>query len=257
MDGLVCGRPYEGERFVLPPNPATGMSRAREQHTILVVDDEPDLVDVVRYNLEQHHFRVVTAGNGKAGLDLARREHPDLIILDVMLPDAFGTDVCRTLRAEHGTRDIPILMLSARGEEVDRVVGLELGADDYVTKPFSPRELVLRVNAILRRADVPEGQTSQPLRTGAIFLDAETHEVRIQGVPVDLTATEFRLLETFLRQPGRVFSRDLLLDRVWGITADVYTRTVDTHINRLRDRLGDEAGRIETVRGVGYRLRGD
>jgi two-component system phosphate regulon response regulator PhoB len=233
------------------------MPLPREQHTILVVDDEPDLVDVVRYNLEQHHFRVVTAGDGKAGLDLARREHPDLIILDVMLPDAFGTDVCRTLRAESGTRDIPILMLSARGEEVDRVVGLELGADDYVTKPFSPRELILRVNAILRRTAPDEGQPSQPLHIGGIHLDPENHQVRINGAAVELTATEFRLLETFLRQPGRVFSRDVLLDRVWGITADVYTRTVDTHINRLRDRLGNEAARIETVRGVGYRLRGE
>jgi len=225
--------------------------------TILVVDDEPDIVDVVRYNLEQHHFRVVTAGDGKRGLEMARREQPDLIILDVMLPDSFGTDVCRTLRAEPATHSIPILMLSARGEEVDRVVGLELGADDYVTKPFSPRELVLRVNALLRRAQPEAAEPSRPLRVGGIFLDAENHAVQVNGAPVELTATEFRLLETFLRQPGRVFSRDLLLDRVWGITAEVYTRTVDTHINRLRDRLGEEAGRIETVRGVGYRLRHD
>lgn len=224
--------------------------------TILVVDDEPDLAEVVRYNLEQAHYRVVTAASGSAALKQVRKASPDLIVLDIMLPDLFGTEVCRTLRADRRTRAIPILFLSAKGEEVDRVVGLELGADDYLTKPFSPRELVLRVGAILRRAATGDATTAESMVTsGAIRLDPEAHQVWVEGAEVDLTATEFRLLETLLRHPGRVFSRDQLLDRVWGITAEVTTRTVDTHINRLRDRLGPQAERVETVRGVGYRLR--
>lgn len=224
--------------------------------TILVVDDEPDLVEVVRYNLEQAHYRVVTAASGSAALRQTRKASPDLIVLDIMLPDLFGTEVCRTLRADLRTRAIPILFLSAKGEEVDRIVGLELGADDYLTKPFSPRELVLRVGAILRRAATGDATVAGSVVTsGAIRLDPEAHQVWVEGAEVDLTATEFRLLETLLRHPGRVFSRDQLLDQVWGITAEVTTRTVDTHINRLRDRLGPQAERVETVRGVGYRLR--
>ena len=223
--------------------------------TILVVDDEADLVEVVRYNLEQAHYRVVTAASGSAALKQARKVHPDLIVLDIMLPDLFGTEVCRTLRGDPRTRTIPILFLSARGEEVDRVVGLELGADDYLTKPFSPRELVLRIGAILRRASTTGADGAGGVTAGAIRLDPEAHRVWVAGEEVTLTATEFRLLETLLRHPGRVFSRDQLLDRVWGITAEVTTRTVDTHINRLRDRLASEAARVETVRGVGYRLR--
>ncbi len=223
--------------------------------TILVVDDEPDLVEVVRYNLEQAHYRVVTAASGSAALKQARKVHPDLIVLDIMLPDLFGTEVCRTLRADARTRAIPILFLSAKGEEVDRIVGLELGADDYLTKPFSPRELVLRVGAILRRAAAAGDEEGGVVAAGTIRLDPEAHRVWVAGDEVTLTATEFRLLETLLRHPGRVFSRDQLLDRVWGITAEVTTRTVDTHINRLRDRLATEAERVETVRGVGYRLR--
>jgi len=214
--------------------------------TILVVDDEPDLVEVVRYNLEQAHYRVVTAASGSAALRQARKADPDL----------FGTEVCRTLRADPRTRAIPILFLSAKGEEVDRIVGLELGGDDYLTKPFSPRELVLRVGAILRRTTASSGTAGASVVTsGSIRLDPEAHQVWVAGIEVDLTATEFRLLETLLRHPGRVFSRDQLLDRVWGITAEVTTRTVDTHINRLRDRLGAQAEQVETVRGVGYRLR--
>jgi len=224
--------------------------------TILVVDDEPDLVEVVRYNLEQAHYRVVTAASGSAALKQARKASPDLIVLDIMLPDLFGTEVCRTLRADPRTRAIPILFLSAKGEEVDRIVGLELGGDDYLTKPFSPRELVLRVGAILRRTAASDPTAGASVVTsGPIRLDPEAHQVWIAGAEVDLTATEFRLLETLLRHPGRVFSRDQLLDRVWGITAEVTTRTVDTHINRLRDRLGSQAEQVETVRGVGYRLR--
>ncbi len=164
--------------------------------------------------------------------------------------------MCRTLRGDPRTRAVPILFLSAKSEEVDRVVGLELGADDYLTKPFSPRELVLRVGAILRRTAAGDAaNTGSVVASGSIRLDPEAHQVWVAGAEVDLTATEFRLLETLLRHPGRVFSRDQLLDRVWGITAEVTTRTVDTHINRLRDRLGPQAEQVETVRGVGYRLR--
>lgn len=224
--------------------------------TILVVDDEPDLVEVVRYNLEGRGFRVVTAATGEEALRAVRRHRPDLVVLDVMLPDRFGTEVCRTLRAEPRTRELPILFLSARTEEVDRVVGLELGADDYVTKPFSPRELVLRVEAILRRTAAAAGDAAAgELAAGPIRLDPEAHRAWVGEREVTLTATEFRLLETLLRHPGRVFSRDQLLDRVWGITAEVTTRTVDTHVNRLRDRLGEAAAWVETVRGVGYRIR--
>ncbi len=224
--------------------------------TILVVDDEPDLVEVVRYNLEGRGFRVVTAATGEEALRAVRRHRPDLVVLDVMLPDRFGTEVCRTLRAEPRTRELPILFLSARTEEVDRVVGLELGADDYVTKPFSPRELVLRVEAILRRTAAAAGAAATgELAAGPIRLDPEAHRAWVGEREVTLTATEFRLLETLLRHPGRVFSRDQLLDRVWGITAEVTTRTVDTHVNRLRDRLGEAAAWVETVRGVGYRIR--
>ncbi|NCO58225.1 MAG: response regulator [Deltaproteobacteria bacterium] len=223
--------------------------------TILVVDDEADLVEVVRYNLEQAHYRVVSAASGAVALTQARKAKPDLIVLDIMLPDLFGTEVCRTLRGDARTRAIPILFLSAKGEEVDRIVALELGGDDYLTKPFSPRELVLRVGAILRRTAEGEADAATVVEAGAIRLDAGAHRVWVAGAEVALTATEFRLLETFLRQPGRVFSRDQLLDRVWGITAEVTTRTVDTHINRLRDHLGEQAERVETVRGVGYRLR--
>lgn len=224
--------------------------------TILVVDDEPDLVEVVRYNLEQAHYRVVTAASGAAALNQVRKANPELLVLDIMLPDLSGTEVCRTLRGDPRTRAIPIIFLTAKVEEVDRVVGLELGADDYLTKPFSPRELVLRVGAILRRAAGRDAEGGAGVvEVAQIRLDPDSHQVWVAGAEVNLTATEFLLLETLLRHPGRVFSRDQLLDRVWGITAEVTTRTVDTHINRLRDRLGTQAEQVETVRGVGYRLR--
>ena len=221
--------------------------------TVLVVDDERDIVELVRYNLVQAGYRVVSAADGRQAIDLARRERPDLIVLDLMLPALPGAEVARILKQDEKTRGIPILMLTARGEEVDRVVGFELGADDYVVKPFSPRELVLRVQAILRR----EGQETGECRIvyDPLVIDLEAHSVRLKGKEVGLTSTEFKLLQRLARRPGRAFSRDQLLSEVWGYGGDLETRTVDTHVKRLRAKLGEIGAWIETVRGLGYRFR--
>jgi len=221
--------------------------------TVLVVDDERDIVELVRYNLAQAGYRVVSAADGRQAIDLARRERPDLIVLDLMLPVLPGAEVARILKQDEKTRGIPILMLTARGEEVDRVVGFELGADDYVVKPFSPRELVLRVQAILRR----EGQETGEGRIvyDPLVIDLEAHSVRLKGKEVGLTSTEFKLLQRLARRPGRAFSRDQLLSEVWGYGGDLETRTVDTHVKRLRAKLGEIGAWIETVRGLGYRFR--
>jgi two-component system phosphate regulon response regulator PhoB len=221
--------------------------------TVLVVDDERDIVELVRYTLTQAGYRVVSALDGRQGLDLARRDRPDLVILDLMLPVMPGTEVARALRQDDATRTIPIVMLTARGEEVDRVVGFELGADDYVVKPFSPRELVLRVQAILRR----EGVTEEERRIvfEPLVIDLAAHSVRLGAKEIGLTATEFRLLHRLARRPGRAFSRDQLLSEVWGYGGELETRTVDTHVKRLRAKLGSVGGWIQTVRGLGYRFR--
>ena len=221
--------------------------------TILVVDDEKDIVDLMRYNLVQAGFRVVSAFDGQQALDVARRERPDLVVLDLMLPTLPGTEVARLLRQEEKTRSIPIVMLTARGSEVDRVVGFELGADDYVVKPFSPRELVLRVQAILRRDVREEGE--EKITFDPLVIDLAAHVVRLKGREVGLTATEFKLLHRLARRPGRAFSRDQLLSDVWGYSGDLETRTVDTHMKRLRAKLGIVGSWIETVRGHGYRFR--
>ena len=221
--------------------------------TILVIEDEPDLAELVRFHLSQAGFAVEVAHSGRAGLDAIRRARPALVLLDLMLPDLSGTDVCREVRADAKLRDLPILMLTARADEVDRVVGFEIGADDYVTKPFSPRELVLRVKAILRRAE-DEGQPAAVLRRGTLQVDAERHRCSVVGAPVDLTAKEFRLLEVLMSRPGHVMTRQRLLDDVWGSDITVTERTIDTHLKRLREKLGAAGELIETVRGVGYRL---
>ena len=221
--------------------------------TILVVDDERDIVELVRYNLAQAGYRVVSASDGRQAVDLARRERPDLIVLDLMLPVLPGAEVARTLKQDEKTRAIPILMLTARGEEVDRVVGFELGADDYVVKPFAPRELVLRVQAILRR-DEKEGPDERIVHE-PLVIDAGAHLVRLKGKEIILTATEFKLLHRLARRPGRAFSRDQLLSEVWGYGGEIETRTVDTHMKRLRAKLGAVGDWIQTVRGVGYRFR--
>ncbi|HEU4401194.1 MAG TPA: response regulator [Candidatus Polarisedimenticolia bacterium] len=221
--------------------------------TVLVVDDERDIVELVRYNLVQAGYRVVTASEGRQALDLARRERPDLIILDLMLPVLPGIEVARMLRQDARTRRVPILMLTARGEEVDRVVGFEVGADDYVVKPFSPRELVLRVQAILRRDDQEE--IDERIVYDPLEIDLSAHSVRLKGKEIGLTTTEFNLLHRLAQRPGRAFSRDQLLSEVWGYGGDVETRTVDTHMKRLRAKLGSIGAWIQTVRGVGYRFR--
>ena len=220
---------------------------------ILVVDDEPDALDLIQYNLKAAGFDVVTAADGEEALRKARATQPNLVILDVMLPEVDGLEVCKTLRREPVTAAIPIIMLTAKAGEIDRVLGLELGADDYVTKPFSPRELVLRVKALLRRR-IPEEPHSERLDFGELQIDIPRHEVLVDGKPVELTATEFKLLNVLAERRGRVQSRETLLRDVWEYDSLIDTRTVDTHMRRLRDKLGKAAHYLDTVRGVGYRF---
>lgn len=222
---------------------------------ILIVDDEPDIVELLEYNLRQAGYAVVTASDGATAMAEVRRQRPDLILLDVMLPDISGTEVCRRLRKDGSTEGIPIMMITARGEEIDRVVGFELGADDYVTKPFSPREIVLRVQAVLRRAKPAPQAESARIVIGALEIDVPRHEVQVDGEEIALTALEFKLLLDLASRRGRVQSRDALLERVWGYAPGIETRTVDTHVKRLREKLNGARDYIETVRGVGYRMR--
>jgi len=224
---------------------------------VLVVDDEPPILELVRYNLEREGFEVVTASDGAEGLARARERRPDLIILDVMLPGMDGWEVCRRLRALPETAGVPIIFLSARGEEVDRVLGLELGGDDYVTKPFSPRELVARVKARLRPRPVPR-EDEGVLVGGPVVMRVKEHEVLVNGERRDLTPKEFELLRHLLLNAGKVLRRDYLLDRIWGYDYCADTRTVDVHIRYLRQKIEPDPSRptlIETVRGVGYRFR--
>ena len=220
---------------------------------ILVVDDEPDLLELVRVNLAQAGFEVETVSTGRKALESVRRSAPDLIVLDLMLPDIQGTDVCRELRTDPEFARLPIIMLTARADEVDRVVGFELGADDYVTKPFSPRELTLRVRAILRRRS-RQTDEEESLEHRSLRLDSERHRCFVENVEVDLTAKEFDLLKRLMQRPGRVLTRDQLLEEVWGHDVIVTTRTIDTHVKRLREKLGNAGAMIETVRGIGYRF---
>ncbi len=228
---------------------------ARSSPRVLIVDDEPHIVELVRYNLQQEGFATSVAHNGREALARVASDRPDLVVLDIMLPELDGIEVCRQIRAESR---VPILMLTARDRELDRVVGLELGADDYVTKPFSPRELVARIRAILRRtggAPLPE---TGPLESDGLILHPETHEVWLHGRPVDLTAKEFELLKLLMRHPNRVFTRDFLLEHIWGYDYFGSTRTVDMHISRLREKIEDDPAAptyIQTVRGVGYKFK--
>ncbi len=223
---------------------------------ILVVDDEPHIIELVKYNLAQEGYTVLTAHEGAEAVTKVRQERPDLVILDIMLPYVDGLEVCRQIRRESS---VPIIMLTAKGGELERVVGLEIGADDYVTKPFSPRELVARVRAILRRTASEAAPAQQgPLRGGALALDPATHEVSLNGRPVDLTAKEFELLRLLLSHPNRVFTRDFLLEHIWGYDYYGSTRTVDMHISRLREKIEDDPASptyIVTVRGVGYKFK--
>lgn len=220
---------------------------------ILVVDDEPDIVEIVQYNLEKAGFDVLTATEGTTGLKMAREQPISAIVLDLMLPGLEGTDVCRLLKQDDKTRNIPILMLTAKGEEIDRVVGLELGADDYMVKPFSPRELVLRIKAILRRSAGTKS-AQQVQHVGDLSIDLAGHTVMVKGEVIPLTATEFKLLTMLHDRRGRVQTRDELLNVVWGYDYTGYGRTVDAHVKRLREKLGKASSLIETVRGVGYRF---
>ena len=223
---------------------------------ILVVDDEPDALDVLGFKLREAGFAPVFAKDGTRALQAARDERPDLMVLDLMLPEVDGLEVCKIIRRDPATSAIPILMLTARAAEMDRVLGLELGADDYVTKPFSPRELVLRIRKLLSRAPAAD-ENAAHLRLGEIEVDVARHHVQVDGKPVTLTVTEFRLLEVLARRRGRVQSRDRLLQDVWGYENPIDSRTVDTHMRRLREKLGAAARWLETVRGVGYRCAAD
>ncbi|MGO8700511.1 MAG: response regulator [Limisphaerales bacterium] len=221
---------------------------------ILVVDDEPDLLELVEVNFTAAGFTVLFAGDGKEALRQAREKAPDLIILDVMLPEMDGLEVCKSLRQDSATHNIPILMLTARASEIDRVVGFELGADDYVTKPFNVRELILRVKNLLRRKPSQE-ESGAEIQFGSLFIDRSRHRVTLDGQPLELTLTEFNLVTLLAERRGRVQSRDQLLKDVWGYNSMVDTRTVDTHMRRLRAKLGHAAKYLDTVRGVGYRFR--
>jgi two-component system phosphate regulon response regulator PhoB len=221
---------------------------------ILIVDDEKDIIQVLDFALRQAGYDTITAGDAAQALNRVRETQPDLVILDLMLPDLPGTEVCRQLKSAAKTASLPVIMLTARGEEVDRVVGFELGADDYITKPFSVREVVLRVKAILRRNHAA-GEQARPRETvGPLRVDADAHRAFVDGEEVELTALEFRLLSTFMSRVGRVQTREQLLHDVWEMTGDVQTRTVDTHVKRLREKLGSGRDLIETVRGIGYRM---
>jgi DNA-binding response OmpR family regulator len=221
---------------------------------ILIVEDEPDVVDLLALQLKKAGgFTVISARDGAEGLKKARTEAPALIVLDLMLPRMPGLEVCKVLKTDSLTSHIPIIMLTAKAEEVDRIVGLEFGADDYVTKPFSPREMLLRIKAILRRGQNDGAEES--MTRGPITIDPARHRVLVAGKPVVLTAVEFKLLGMLMKRPGRVQARDRLLNEVWGYESAIDTRTVDTHVRRLREKLGKAASVIETVRGFGYRLR--
>jgi DNA-binding response OmpR family regulator len=222
--------------------------------TILIVEDERDVVDLLTLNLRKAGgFKISTAPDGATGLHKARTEKPAFIILDLMLPKMPGLEVCKILKTDPATRHIPIMMLTAKAEEIDRIVGLEFGADDYVTKPFSPREVILRIKAILRRG---RGESDEETVTaGAITIDPVRHQVSVAGKRVHLTSIEFKLLRTLLQRRGRVQARDRLLNDVWGYESVIDTRTVDTHVRRLREKLGKAGDAIETVRSFGYRFR--
>lgn len=225
------------------------------QERVLVVDDEPDILGVVTYQLSREGFRVSTALNGRAGIEAATAEVPDLIVLDLMMPELDGYETLRLLRDAPGTSRVPVILLTARDEDEQRIRGLELGADDYVTKPFNAKELVLRVQAVLRRASAEPVVSRRMLTVGPIELDRDAMTASSDGRPVDLTLLEYRLLETLLERRGRVQSRQQLFEAAWDTNAQIETRTVDMHIARLRSKLEEAGDMIETVRGVGYRFR--
>ncbi|NQT28495.1 MAG: response regulator [Candidatus Omnitrophica bacterium] len=220
---------------------------------ILIVEDDPDIVEMIDYNLKKEGYRIISVLNGEDAIGIAEKENPDLIILDLMLPEMDGFQVCKHLRSEEKTSSVPIIMLTAKSQETDKVVGLELGADDYMTKPFSPRELVARIKAVLRR--YKDVLPKKRIEVGSLIIDCLKHEVRVFGKEVLLTPTEFRLLEFMAQRPGRVLSRDKILDAVFEYDSDIYDRTIDTHMKSLRKKLGKARNYIETIRGIGYRFK--
>ncbi len=222
---------------------------------ILVVEDDKHISRLVAYNLEKAGFDCSQAYTGEEALKYLAKQPADLIILDIMLPEMDGFAVCRLIKQDHRLKHIPIIMLTAKGEEVDRVVGLELGADDYVVKPFSPRELILRIKTILKRSKPAETQTKDLIECAGLLIDIPRYRVTLNNKEITLTAMEFKLLVILIQRQGRVQTRERLLSDVWDINADVYTRTVDTHIKRLREKLGKAGRLIETVRGLGYRFK--
>ncbi|MGE5605320.1 MAG: winged helix-turn-helix domain-containing protein [Bacteroidota bacterium] len=228
--------------------------------TIAIVEDEANIVELIKYNLDREGYRTISANNGRKGLELIKQELPDLVILDLMLPELDGLSVCKQLRSDTQTKSIPIIILTAKSEEADRVLGLEMGADDYVTKPFSPRELVARVRAVLRRSGSVDEEEPEVIESGVIRIDLRQHLVKVRGVEVELTPKEFDFLKLLLLNPGRAFTREFLLEHLWGYEYFGDTRTVDVHVRRLRQKIEDDPANpeyLETVRGVGYRFRGE
>jgi len=222
------------------------------EDTVLVIEDEMDVVDLLRYNLGKAGFSVLIANDGLKGLEMARQNRPDVIILDLMLPGMNGHAVCKALKKDPDTESLPIVMLTAKGEPSERVQGLEIGADDYVTKPFSTKELILRVKALLRR--VRSSTTTESLEVDQFQVNKNAFEIRLEGQRLDLTTTEFKLLTLMIERRGRIQSRETLLYDVWGYQNAIDTRTVDTHMRRLREKLGQHSSRLETIRGEGYRF---
>ena len=226
----------------------------QKQKRILVVDDEPDVTALITYNLRGKGYAVEAVNDPNQSVGVARSFLPDLVILDVMMPDLSGIQICRMLRADPKLKAVPVIFLTAKAEESDRIQGFEVGADDYVCKPFSPKELMMRVQSILRRSSEGGSPEMKLIVCGGVELDGERHEVKIHGTPIELTATEFKLLRLLMERRGRVQTREHLLINVWNYETEIETRTVDTHVRRLREKLGPEADWIETIRGVGYRF---
>ncbi len=229
------------------------MTKISTMSKILIVEDDPDIRELLRFNLEKAGYTLFLAEDGEKALTLARKHSPDIVLLDLMLPGVDGLEVCRTLKQDPELQRIPIIMVTAKGEELDRVVGLELGADDYVVKPFSLREVVLRIRKLLERREKQAAPAI--LKADPLVLDLDAHTARLDDQILELTATEFRLLVYLLRHRGRVQTREMLLDRVWGYSFEGYGRTIDTHIRRVRKKMGEAQNLIETVRGVGYRFQ--